>query len=198
MSPYELSLKRRKVRIGAGQTLEIPTLAVSNGKVVASATVAAVAESKRDCQMGFSSLIKPLAWAHPAYDNRIWAIAAFVLLVVAALFKRFPYALVVFAFGLIMAAAVVPNPPSDNDLHVGIWTCATHGISINGKHLRQKDEKGRALFGHLHTGDIVQVYHDARGTECLKFRCEFYLGSGKDPRPAGDSFSTLIGNRLSQ
>ncbi|KAJ4372046.1 Protein kinase protein rad53 [Neocucurbitaria cava] len=85
-----------------------------------------------------------------------------------------------------------------DNLHVGIWTCATHGISINGKHLKQKDDRGRALFGHLHTGDIVQVYHDARGTECLKFRCEFYLGSGKIPRPASDSFSTMLGNKLSQ
>ncbi|KAF3001902.1 hypothetical protein E8E13_006215 [Curvularia kusanoi] len=56
-------------------------------------------------------------------------------------------------------------------LNVGIWTCATHGISINGKHLKQKDERGRVLFGHLHTGDIIQVYQDSRGTECLKFRC---------------------------
>ncbi|KAF9699904.1 hypothetical protein EKO04_002540 [Ascochyta lentis] len=76
-------------------------------------------------------------------------------------------------------------------LNVGIWTCATHGISVNGKHLRQKDEKGRALFGHLHTGDIVQVYQDSRGTECLKFRCEFHLGSGKNPRPANNSFQVL-------
>jgi serine/threonine protein kinase len=83
-------------------------------------------------------------------------------------------------------------------LNVGIWTCATHGISINGKHLRQKDDKGRALFGHLHTGDIVQVYHDSHGTQCLKFRCEFYLGVGKEPRPPGSSFGTLHGNRLSQ
>lgn len=85
-----------------------------------------------------------------------------------------------------------------DNLHVGIWTCATHGISINGKHLRQKDEKGHALFGHLHTGDVVQVYHDSRGTECLKFRCEFYLGSGQKPRLAGNSFTTLLGNKLSQ
>lgn len=82
------------------------------------------------------------------------------------------------------------------ELKVGIWTCATHGISINGKHLKQKDEKGRAIFGHLHTGDIVQVYHDSRGTECLKFKCEFYVGTGKDPRPAGDSFKPMVGNRL--
>jgi serine/threonine protein kinase len=81
-------------------------------------------------------------------------------------------------------------------LHVGIWTCATHGISVNGKHLKQKDDRGCALFGHLHTGDIVQVYHDSHGTECLNFRCEFYLGTGKKPRAAGDSFSTLVGNKL--
>ncbi|KAH8732639.1 hypothetical protein GQ44DRAFT_601576, partial [Phaeosphaeriaceae sp. PMI808] len=78
-------------------------------------------------------------------------------------------------------------------LNVGIWTCATHGISINGKHLKQRDDKGRAVFGHLHTGDMVQVYADARGTECLKFRCEFYLGSGIEPRFIGESFSTLVG-----
>ncbi|KAL6702469.1 Protein kinase protein rad53 [Coniothyrium glycines] len=90
------------------------------------------------------------------------------------------------------------NWTSLDDLHVGIWTCATHGISINGKHLRQKDERGRALFGHLHTGDVIQVYHDSRGTECLKFKCEFYLGSGQHPRSAGDSFNTLLGNKLSQ
>ncbi|KAF1912214.1 kinase-like domain-containing protein [Ampelomyces quisqualis] len=83
-----------------------------------------------------------------------------------------------------------------DELKVGIWTLATHGISINGKHLRQKDDKGRVVFGHLHTGDIVQVYHDSRGTEWLRFQCEFYLGSGKNPRPAGESFSIIQGNKL--
>jgi hypothetical protein len=47
------------------------------------------------------------------------------------------------------------------------------------------------MFGHLHTGDIIQVYQDSRGTECLKFRCDFYLGTGKDPRAAGKSFEIL-------
>jgi hypothetical protein len=83
-----------------------------------------------------------------------------------------------------------------DELNVGIWTLATHGISINGKHLKQKDDNGRAVFGHLHTGDIIQVYHDSKGTECLRFTCEFYLGSGKHPRPAGESFSIIHGNRL--
>lgn len=83
-----------------------------------------------------------------------------------------------------------------NDLHVGIFTCATSGISVNGKHLRQKDDKGRALFGHLHTGDIIQVYHDPKSKECLRFKCEFYHGSGKEPRPTGQSFQILPGNQL--
>ncbi|KAF2463014.1 Pkinase-domain-containing protein [Lindgomyces ingoldianus] len=82
-----------------------------------------------------------------------------------------------------------------DNLHVGIFTCATSGISVNGKHIRQKDDKGRALFGHLHTGDIIQVYHDAKGTECLKFKCEFYHGSGKEPRPPGEGFNILIGTK---
>jgi hypothetical protein len=83
-----------------------------------------------------------------------------------------------------------------SELKVAIWTAATCGISINGKHLKQKDDKGRAAFGHLHTGDIVQVYHDAQKTECLKFKCEFYLGSGKQVRTAGDSFSIMTGSKL--
>jgi serine/threonine protein kinase len=81
-----------------------------------------------------------------------------------------------------------------DDLHVGIFTCATSGITVNGKHIRQKDSKGRAIYGHLHTGDIVQVYHD-KG-ECLKFQCQFRLGSGQKPRPTGESFQVLHGEKL--
>lgn len=80
------------------------------------------------------------------------------------------------------------------DLHVGIWTCATYGLSVNGKFLKQHNDKGYALYGHLHTGDIIQVYHDK--TACQRFRCEFYLGSGRLPRPAGTSFNTLIGTKV--
>ena len=75
------------------------------------------------------------------------------------------------------------------NLHVGIFTDATSGISINGVHLRKRDDRGRQLFGHLHTGDIIQVFSNARGTDRLKFKCTFYRGSGKDPRPAGENFA---------
>ena len=72
-----------------------------------------------------SSLLLPLGWAHPAYDNRIWAIAAFLLLVIASLFPRLPYALVVFLLGLIMAAVIVPPAESDHQLHAGFWRPTT-------------------------------------------------------------------------
>ncbi|KAH9873876.1 hypothetical protein IAQ61_004503 [Plenodomus lingam] len=82
------------------------------------------------------------------------------------------------------------------NLHVGIWTCATFGITVNGKLLKEHNDKGYALYGHLHTGDIVQVYQDPKGPACQKFRCEFYLGSGREPRPAGSSFDTLVGTKV--
>ena len=78
-----------------------------------------------------------------------------------------------------------------DELRVGIWTSATHGIYINDKRLMTRDKKGKSCFGHLHTGDIVQVYHDTPSAECLKFRCEFYLGMGKVPRAADTSFEIL-------
>ena len=76
-------------------------------------------------------------------------------------------------------------------LHVAIWCSATHGIWVNGQRLLRNDEKGKSMFGHLHTGDIIQVFRDSKGTDCLKFRCEFYLGTGKDPRPPGQIFEIL-------
>lgn len=76
-----------------------------------------------------------------------------------------------------------------DELHAGIFTNARHGISINGKVLRQMDDKGRDLFGHLHTGDIVQVYQGSG--ECLKFKVELYLGSGAEPRAANQSFGIM-------
>ncbi|KAF2726755.1 Pkinase-domain-containing protein [Polyplosphaeria fusca] len=81
-------------------------------------------------------------------------------------------------------------------LHCCILTCARFGISVNGKHLRQKDDKDRALYGDLHNGDIIQVYQAGRGAECLKFKAEIYLGSGKEPRPPNEAFKVLVGSKL--
>lgn len=83
-----------------------------------------------------------------------------------------------------------------DDLHVGIFTCARQGIAVNGTHIRQVDENGRAIYGHLHSGDVIQVYANPHNNECLKFTCDFYLGSGKHPRPTGDNFKALLGGKL--
>jgi hypothetical protein len=83
-----------------------------------------------------------------------------------------------------------------SNLHAGIFTCASAGISINGKHLRQKDSKGRALFGNLRNGDIIQAFNSTTSVECLKFKCEFYHGSAKEIRPPGEQFIIQVGGRL--
>lgn len=68
-----------------------------------------------------SSLVVPLHWTSPAWDNRVWAIGAFALLVVAALVPRLPYALLVFIVGLIMAAVVTSATGAHDTLPAGIW-----------------------------------------------------------------------------
>lgn len=55
-----------------------------------------------------SGMLARLGWGlHHPLDNRIWAIAAFLLLILTARAPRFPYALVVFVVGLILAVVAV-------------------------------------------------------------------------------------------
>ncbi|KAK3054521.1 hypothetical protein LTR09_004250 [Extremus antarcticus] len=68
-----------------------------------------------------TSLILPLGCVQPGYDNRMWAVGAFVLLVVASLVPRLPYALIVFALGMLVAVVAVPGSEGDGGLHAGIW-----------------------------------------------------------------------------
>ncbi|CZT25825.1 related to sulfate transporter [Ramularia collo-cygni] len=67
-----------------------------------------------------TSLIKPLAWTFPTLDNRLWAIATFIFLLIASIYRQVPYALLVFAFGLVLAAAAI-HPPSSPSLHSAFW-----------------------------------------------------------------------------
>ncbi|TKA65901.1 hypothetical protein B0A55_10872 [Friedmanniomyces simplex] len=67
-----------------------------------------------------SSMIKPLGWVTPGYDNRLLAIAAFAFLVIAALIPRLPYALIVFTLGLVVAAATASTMGHDSS-HAGLW-----------------------------------------------------------------------------
>lgn len=51
-----------------------------------------------------SSLLQPLKWAHPILDNRLWALLAFVVLVLTQRMPRFAYALYFFLLGLLLAS----------------------------------------------------------------------------------------------
>ncbi|PLN82453.1 hypothetical protein BDW42DRAFT_166857 [Aspergillus taichungensis] len=51
-----------------------------------------------------SNMLSSLHWVHPSWaDNRIWAVAAFLGLVIANVYRRVPYALILFALGIVFA-----------------------------------------------------------------------------------------------
>ncbi|KAJ3473195.1 hypothetical protein NLG97_g10459 [Lecanicillium saksenae] len=50
-----------------------------------------------------SSQIQPLGWLYPILDNRLWAIFAFIVLILTQRLQRFPYALAFFLLGLLFA-----------------------------------------------------------------------------------------------
>ena len=68
-----------------------------------------------------TKMVLPLGWVQPAWDNRVWAVLAFGLLVLASLYPRMPYALLVFALGLLLAATAVPHRDGEEDLRAGFW-----------------------------------------------------------------------------
>ncbi|GLI77234.1 hypothetical protein PoHVEF18_005521 [Penicillium ochrochloron] len=50
------------------------------------------------------SMLRPLGWIGPSWaDNRIWAIVAFLALIVTSVYRKVPYALVLFVVGLVFA-----------------------------------------------------------------------------------------------
>lgn len=50
-----------------------------------------------------ASQLQPLGWLYPVLDNRLWAVGAFLVLLLTQRLQRFPYALVVFLLGLLFA-----------------------------------------------------------------------------------------------
>ena len=54
-----------------------------------------------------TSLLHPLGWTNPPLDNRLWALAVFVLLLCTQRLVRFPYAFAMFLLGLTIAFIVI-------------------------------------------------------------------------------------------
>ncbi|GKT50923.1 molybdate transporter 1 [Colletotrichum spaethianum] len=70
-----------------------------------------------------SSLLRDLHWTHPVVDNRLWALAAFLVLIFTQRLPRFPYALCVFALSLVFAfIAILTEHGGSHGLGVsGVW-----------------------------------------------------------------------------
>lgn len=67
---------------------------------------------------GGGKMLLGLPWASSPFDNRLYAIAAFVLLLLTARVpRRFPYALVLFLVGLILAIVAIETDPTRKNHH---------------------------------------------------------------------------------
>ncbi|KAJ6789411.1 hypothetical protein PWT90_03641 [Aphanocladium album] len=53
------------------------------------------------------SQLQPLGWLYPILDNRLWAVFAFLVLILTQRLQRFPYALAFFLLGLLFALVQV-------------------------------------------------------------------------------------------
>ncbi|KAJ8114879.1 hypothetical protein OPT61_g3341 [Boeremia exigua] len=65
------------------------------------------------CLSAGTTMLKPLGWTGPWWgDNLLWALAAVLLLLVTFAYPKLPYALIVFAFGILLSAC----GPASSDL----------------------------------------------------------------------------------
>lgn len=81
------------------------------------------------------------------------------------------------------------------DLAAFVLTRARSGVRVNGVLLRERDERGRRLWGRLRSGDEVVVYGGKGGAsaagrqaEELRLVCEFWRGAAAKARGAGEKF----------
>lgn len=76
-----------------------------------------------------SSLLQPLRWVVSPFDNRLWALAAFLALIITARLPRFPYALVMFLAGLVLAVAHILAHHHDHHTHLP-WFSVWHPFAL--------------------------------------------------------------------
>lgn len=83
---------------------------------------------------GGGAMLLRLDWAKYPFDNRLWALAAFFLLVFTSRASRkFPYALVVFLVGLVLAIiAIVVQSSENNGPGLPGWSIWRPSVSVPG------------------------------------------------------------------
>lgn len=76
------------------------------------------------------SILSSLGWITPSWaDNRLWAIAAFLFLLITNVYRNVPYALIVFIIGLVFAiigCAISHNLPSFQFWHPHVVVPTVH------------------------------------------------------------------------
>jgi MFS superfamily sulfate permease-like transporter len=102
--------------ISAGQWVSLAVLLMSVTGVLRFATQRVPVPVVKGIQLGAglslvmtagSSLLVKLHWTHPSVDNRLWALAAFLVLIATQSLRRFPYALCIFVISLVLAAVSI-------------------------------------------------------------------------------------------
>lgn len=78
-----------------------------------------------------SSLLAGLGWTRPALDNLLWAAAAFFALLATPTMARFPYALYVFATGLVLSFVAISTSGGGVFLP-GLSVWRPHLVSVVG------------------------------------------------------------------
>ncbi|KUI61355.1 Molybdate transporter 1 [Cytospora mali] len=73
-----------------------------------------------------TGMLSSLGWVHTPFDNRLWALAAFLLLIFTARTpRRFPYALIVFTTGLVLSIVAITTDTS-TDVGIGFGNRRGH------------------------------------------------------------------------
>lgn len=68
------------------------------------------------------NILSSLSWIHPSWaDNRVWAIAAFLSLLVSQIYRKVPYALLVFVLGLVFAIIRTATGPEAHLPTFQLW-----------------------------------------------------------------------------
>lgn len=68
-----------------------------------------------------TSLLQPLVWFLPwPLDNRVWALLAFLSLIATQKLARFPYALIVFLVGIVLAFVILTTDHLGHGHHYGL------------------------------------------------------------------------------
>ncbi|KAI4748016.1 hypothetical protein E4T50_01724 [Aureobasidium sp. EXF-12298] len=74
-----------------------------------------------------TSLLKPLGWTSPDWsDNWLWAMSAFIFLLLSSLVPRVPYALLVFILGLTLSGIHLSSHPPTQPSHFQTWHPKTY------------------------------------------------------------------------